>query len=54
VVKTLVDDEIRMAGTHVLIWDGTDSQNNSAASGLYMCSMKSSNFKSVRKLLLLK
>ena len=54
VVKTLVDDETRMAGTHVLIWDGTDNQNCSVASGLYMCSMKSGNFKSVRKLLLLK
>jgi len=54
VVKTLVDDELKIAGTHVLIWDGTDTNNIPVTSGLYLCKMKCKNFEKTRKLILLK
>ncbi|PID28456.1 MAG: hypothetical protein CSB55_04695 [Candidatus Cloacimonadota bacterium] len=52
-VKVLVD-EFMKAGNHYVSWQGRDSKNREVASGIYFCSMKTSNYKSIKKMMLMK
>lgn len=52
-VKVLVD-EFQTKGEKITIWDGTDSQGNDVASGLYLCKLQSRNLNESIKMLLLK
>lgn len=52
-VKELVNTNT-LAGTHSIIWNGTDAQNNPIASGMYLYQLKSENFVETKKLVLLK
>ncbi len=52
-VKILVD-ETKSAGTYSVKWGGTDSIGNAVASGIYFYSMQVGEFKSTRKMMLLR
>jgi len=53
VVATLAN-QIFHAGTHHFRWDGLDDQNQPVASGVYFYEIRSKNYISVRKLVLIK
>ncbi|OGB70094.1 MAG: hypothetical protein A2Y94_01970 [Caldithrix sp. RBG_13_44_9] len=50
-VRTLVD-EWEEAGSHSIVWDGFNNEGFPAASGIYICKLKSGNFSKVNKLIL--
>jgi len=50
-IKTLVNDT-KIAGLYRIIWDGTNINNRTSASGVYLIKMDADNFKETRKLLL--
>ena len=52
-IVTLVD-EVRPAGTHRIIWNGTNRNGSAAASGLYICRIQAGNFVDSRKMVLLR
>jgi flagellar hook assembly protein FlgD len=52
-VKTLASGELA-AGRHQLIWNGTDSRNRSVASGVYLFRLDADNYRSTRKMMLMK
>ncbi|HHS50641.1 MAG TPA: hypothetical protein ENN07_05945 [candidate division Zixibacteria bacterium] len=53
-VTTLVDDEIT-AGSHRVVWDGTDGAGRSVPSGIYLCRMTAGeSFAATRRMLLVK
>ncbi|HOF59074.1 MAG TPA: C25 family cysteine peptidase [Candidatus Cloacimonadota bacterium] len=52
-VKTLASGELA-AGRHQLIWNGTDSRNRSVASGVYLFRLDAGNYRSTRKMMLIK
>jgi len=52
-VKSLVDGGFR-AGSHTVVWNGDDSQGRSVGSGVYFYRMVSSEYSSVKKMLLMK
>jgi len=52
-VKTLLNDH-REAGTHNIVWNGTDDNNRSVSSGIYFYKMKNGKFSSTKKMVLLK
>ena len=52
-VASLVDD-VQEAGVYRVGWDGRDKNGETVATGVYLYRVKSGNFSSVRKLLLLK
>jgi hypothetical protein len=52
-VKTLVDD-YQQAGYKEVIWDGTDKDGRSVASGIYFCRLKAGDHCRVRKMSLIK
>ncbi len=52
-LRTLVDDDIG-AGTHRIIWDGTDSHGHQLASGIYFYRMTAGAYTSTRKMTLLR
>lgn len=52
-VKTLMDER-QSAGFYSVYWDGTDSIGNAVASGIYFYSMQAGEFKSTRKMMLLR
>ncbi len=52
-VKTLVY-EVKNTGDHSVIWDGSDYSNKSVSSGVYLYKMKSKNFTSINKMILMK
>jgi glycosidase len=49
VVKTLVDSEIKEAGTYMVTWDAAN-----ATSGIYFCRMQTESYSTVQKMVLLK
>jgi len=42
------------AGSHTVVWNGTDNFGNSVASGIYFYQMSAENFNQTRKMMLLK
>jgi hypothetical protein len=52
-VRTLIDENVG-AGTHQVVWDGTDERANAVVSGVYFYRLEAPGFASVRKMLLLK
>jgi len=52
-VKTLLNDH-REAGTHNIVWNGTDDNNRSVSSGIYFYKMKNGKFSSTKKMILMK
>ena len=52
-VCTLVREEYP-AGNHSVVWNGTDNQNRSVASGVYMYRMSTENYSSTKKMILIK
>lgn len=53
IVKTLVN-EMRSTGTYSVIWDGTDRFDKPVSSGIYLYKMKTDNYLSSKKMILLK
>ncbi|MEJ2628593.1 MAG: FlgD immunoglobulin-like domain containing protein, partial [bacterium] len=52
-IKTLLHDYMT-SGTHSVVWDGKDNNNNSLSSGIYLVSFKADNIIKVRKVVLVK
>ena len=52
-VRSLVDEALS-AGSHKVVWNGTDSRNRRLASGIYYYRLETSNYSKTRKLVLLK
>ncbi len=52
-VKTLAD-KFYQKGKHSLVWNGKDSENKPVSSGVYFYRMKSGNYTSTKKMILLK
>ena len=52
-VRNLVN-EPRLPGTYTVVWDGTDDSGQIVASGVYLYSLETGNFRAVRKSLILK
>jgi flagellar hook assembly protein FlgD len=52
-VAELVDG-VLPAGRHTVSWDGKDSEKNSVSTGVYFAQMKAGEFKSTKKLSLIK
>jgi hypothetical protein len=52
-VKTLVND-IKEPGFHEIVWTGNDNNNKKVGSGVYFYKMKTSNYSSTKKMLLIK
>ncbi|MFC1898454.1 two-component regulator propeller domain-containing protein [Candidatus Cloacimonadota bacterium] len=52
-VKTLVND-VDEAGDHIVVWNGTDNTNKKVSSGVYFYKMKTENFTSTKKMILMK
>ena len=52
-VRTLVNDQMK-AGFHNLMWDGRNGAGLRVASGVYIYRIKAGNFKSVKKMVMLK
>lgn len=52
-VRQLLKDEIE-AGMHSVVWDGTDTENNACASGMYFVRLKTQRTTDVRKIMLIK
>ena len=53
-VRTLLNNEISSAGTHVVKWDGLDNTGSRAASGVYFYKIQSGTFSAVQKMILMK
>lgn len=54
VVKTLVNNEFRTAGTHEVTWDGTNDAGQSVASGTYLYSLEWGQFRQTKNMVLVK
>jgi hypothetical protein len=52
-IRTLIS-EAQVAGTHNVVWDGTDSRGNKVASGLYLYRVSSGNHSATGKALIMK
>ncbi len=52
-VATLVDGAVE-AGTHSVVWRGTDDDGNDLPGGVYFCRMKAEGFSAVEKILFVK
>jgi len=52
-VRALVND-IKSAGEHSVIWDGTDRLNDSVPSGVYLYRLKTKNDSRIKKMILLR
>jgi hypothetical protein len=53
-VRTLVNNELRSAGTHTVSWDGRDAAGQMVASGNYIYTLEYGNFRQTRSMVLLK
>jgi hypothetical protein len=52
-VRSLLDEKLS-AGSHVLVWDGTDEAGRAAASGIYFCRVEAGPFRRSVKMVLLR
>lgn len=52
-VKTLINNEVN-AGTHSIVWNGTDNYGNKVSSGTYIYRVVAGDFVSVKKMVLIK
>lgn len=52
-IRTLADEQVA-PGTHIVIWDGRDSQGDAVSPGVYFYRLKTSYYTSVRKAIVLK
>ena len=52
-VKTLVNEH-REAGTHSVVWKGTDDNHRHVSSGVYLYKMRNGKFSSTKKMILMK
>ncbi|MFO7896912.1 MAG: S8 family serine peptidase, partial [Candidatus Cloacimonadales bacterium] len=52
-VKTLVNEHLS-SGRHRVVWNGSDQQQNSAASGIYFYRLQTAEFDSMKKMVLIK
>ncbi|HNX00204.1 MAG TPA: choice-of-anchor J domain-containing protein [Candidatus Cloacimonadota bacterium] len=52
-IKTLVSKQVE-AGNHSISWNGNDDKGNPVGSGMYFYKMKSGNYSSTKKMILLK
>ena len=52
-VRTLVND-VKETGNYTSTWNGTDNSNKSVSSGVYFYKMKSGNYSSTKKMILMK
>jgi len=52
-VRTLHQGSVD-AGFHLAVWDGKDALGRNVSSGVYLVRMHSGNFRSIRKMMLLK
>lgn len=52
-IKTLVD-QVQVAGTHSVVWDGRDNSGRAVASGVYVVTLRSGDFKQSRRITLMK
>ncbi len=52
-VTTLINEHVE-AGDHTLVWEGTNKSNQKVASGIYFYKMKSGNYSSTKKMILMK
>ena len=52
-VRILID-EVRDAGTYEILWDGTNDEGRSIASGIYFCRMEATEYERTLKLVMLR
>ena len=52
-IKTLIN-EILSAGSHSVVWNGTDKNEKPVSSGVYLYKMKTGNYVSTKKMILMK
>jgi len=52
-VKRLINGELN-AGNHNVVWNGKDTNNRNVSSGMYFYRLESGNFRSTKKMLLMK
>ncbi|MCF7859329.1 MAG: T9SS type A sorting domain-containing protein [Candidatus Cloacimonetes bacterium] len=52
-VKTLINEHVT-SGDHTLVWEGTNDNNQKVSSGIYFYKMKSGNYSSTKKMILMK
>ena len=53
-VKTLIINEFQTSGQHNINWDGTNNNNESVTSGIYICQIKVEDFTSRVKMVLIR
>ena len=53
-VKTLISNEIRASGKHVIQWNGLDNIGNAVGSGVYSCMLKVDELNQATRILLLR
>ncbi len=53
-VSTLMNNVARKAGYHTDVWDGTNDQGNTVASGMYIYHLEAGSYSNVKKMLLIR
>ncbi|MBD3377334.1 T9SS type A sorting domain-containing protein [candidate division KSB1 bacterium] len=53
-VRTLVDDQLQVAGQHKVVWDGLNDAGSRVATGVYIYSLEFGNFSKSRRMTLVK
>ncbi len=53
-VRTLVNNKLATAGTHVQKWDGRDELGHKVASGIYFYKLEANKFSAIKKMILMK
>ena len=52
-VKTLINEQ-KAAGTHTVVWNGTDNSNRPVSSGVYYYKMNAGKYSSTKKMIMMK
>ena len=53
-IKTLIDNQTMKAGSHEMVWDGTNEAGHRVATGMYIYTLKFGNFSKNMKMMLVK